>query len=263
MGKLSVSTLVTLDGVVQDPGGFGETRDGGWGGPYFDEEAGHLAYEHVLASDVFLLGRETYELFKEYWTGSTRPTTRRGSTASPTGRLHDPARAAGVDATDRRQRRRGDRRTGERRRRRDPDVRQPDPDAHARRPRPGRRVQVLDSPDHPWRWQAIVRRRVRQMLPGPRRRQVAEHRRRHPHLPADRRLRPRPHVTRRRVGRPVECVRRGKAAGVAHSCSERRLHPSTSTPASRQSSAVGATPLHAHGTRTSTRLVIPANESAD
>jgi dihydrofolate reductase len=68
MRKLSVSTLVTLDGVVQDPGGFGETKDGGWAGPYFDDEAGRLAYEHLLASDVFLLGRETYELFKEHWT---------------------------------------------------------------------------------------------------------------------------------------------------------------------------------------------------
>jgi dihydrofolate reductase len=68
MRKLSVSTLVTLDGVVQDPGGFGETKDGGWADPYFDNEAGRLAYEHVLASDIFLLGRETYELFKEYWT---------------------------------------------------------------------------------------------------------------------------------------------------------------------------------------------------
>jgi dihydrofolate reductase len=68
MRKLSVSTLVTLDGVVQDPGGFGETDNGGWAGPYFDDEAGRLAFEHVLASDVFLLGRETYELFKEYWT---------------------------------------------------------------------------------------------------------------------------------------------------------------------------------------------------
>jgi dihydrofolate reductase len=68
MRKLSVSTLVSLDGVVQDPGGFGETRDGGWADPYFDDEAGRLAYEQVLASDVFLLGRETYELFKEHWT---------------------------------------------------------------------------------------------------------------------------------------------------------------------------------------------------
>lgn len=68
MRKLSVSTLVTLDGVVQDPGGFGETAEGGWAGPYFDEEAGRLAYEHLLASDVFLLGRETYELFEKHWT---------------------------------------------------------------------------------------------------------------------------------------------------------------------------------------------------
>ena len=68
MRKLSVSTLVTLDGVVQDPGGFGETKDGGWAGPYFDDEAGRLAFEHVLVSDVFLYGRETYEVFQEYWT---------------------------------------------------------------------------------------------------------------------------------------------------------------------------------------------------
>jgi dihydrofolate reductase len=68
MRKLSVSTLVSLDGVVQDPGGFGETEDGGWAGPYFDNEAGRLAFEHALASDDFLLGRETYELFKDYWT---------------------------------------------------------------------------------------------------------------------------------------------------------------------------------------------------
>jgi dihydrofolate reductase len=68
MRKLSVSTLVTLDGVVQDPGGFGETEDAGWANAYFDAEAGRLAYEHLLATDVFLLGRETYELFKQHWT---------------------------------------------------------------------------------------------------------------------------------------------------------------------------------------------------
>jgi dihydrofolate reductase len=68
MRKLSISTLVTLDGVVQDPGGFGETAAGGWAGPYFDDEAAELAFEHALASDVFLLGRETFQLFKDYWT---------------------------------------------------------------------------------------------------------------------------------------------------------------------------------------------------
>lgn len=67
MSTLSVSTLVTLDRVVQDPGGFGETEDGGWSGPFFNDEARQYAYEHLMASDVFVLGRETYELFKEFW----------------------------------------------------------------------------------------------------------------------------------------------------------------------------------------------------
>ena len=57
MRKLSVSTLVTLDGVVQDPGGFGEIAQGGWANPYFTEEAAQSAYEHLMASDYFLCGR--------------------------------------------------------------------------------------------------------------------------------------------------------------------------------------------------------------
>lgn len=67
MRKLSVSTLVTLDGVIQDPGGFGETEQGGWGNPYFTEEAQQDAYEHLMASDYFLCGRVTYELLHHTW----------------------------------------------------------------------------------------------------------------------------------------------------------------------------------------------------
>src|SRR5262249_7795114 len=67
MGKLSVSTLVTLDDVIQDPGGFGETSQGGWGNPYFTEEAQQDAYEHLMASDYFLCGRVTYELLCKTW----------------------------------------------------------------------------------------------------------------------------------------------------------------------------------------------------
>lgn len=65
--RLIVSTLVTLDGVVQDPGGFGETADGGWMGPYFDAAAGRRAVEELLACDVFLCGRTTYEVFSAFW----------------------------------------------------------------------------------------------------------------------------------------------------------------------------------------------------
>ena len=67
MRKLSVSTLVTLDGVIQDPGGFGETAHGGWGNPYFTAESERLAYEKLLASDYFLCGRITYELLSRTW----------------------------------------------------------------------------------------------------------------------------------------------------------------------------------------------------
>jgi dihydrofolate reductase len=67
MRKLSVSTLVTLDGVIQDPGGFGETEQGGWGNPYFTEDAQQDAYEHLMASDYFLCGRVTYELLARTW----------------------------------------------------------------------------------------------------------------------------------------------------------------------------------------------------
>jgi len=66
-GKLSVSTLVTLDGVIQDPGGFGETENGGWGNPYFTEESQQDSYEHLIASDYFLCGRVTYELLSKAW----------------------------------------------------------------------------------------------------------------------------------------------------------------------------------------------------
>jgi dihydrofolate reductase len=67
MRKLSVSTLVTLDGVIQDPGGFGETGQGGWGNPYFTADAQQDALEHLQAADYFLVGRVTYELLRKTW----------------------------------------------------------------------------------------------------------------------------------------------------------------------------------------------------
>jgi len=69
MGKLSVSTLVSLDGVIQDPGGFGETAQGGWANPYFSDDAVQDSYEHLMASDYFLCGRVTYELLSKAWGG--------------------------------------------------------------------------------------------------------------------------------------------------------------------------------------------------
>lgn len=67
MRKLSVSTLVSLDGVIQDPGGFGETESGGWANPYFTEYAQNEALRHLRASDYFLIGRVSYELLYRAW----------------------------------------------------------------------------------------------------------------------------------------------------------------------------------------------------
>jgi dihydrofolate reductase len=69
MRKLKVSTLITLDGVIQDPGGFGETEQGGWANPYFSDDARQEAYEQLLASDYFLCGRVTFELMSKAWGG--------------------------------------------------------------------------------------------------------------------------------------------------------------------------------------------------
>lgn len=73
MRKLIVSSLVTLDGVIQDPGGFGETEQGGWAGPYFNDEAGRASLEQLLRSDFFLCGRRTYELFSTFWPNGAGP----------------------------------------------------------------------------------------------------------------------------------------------------------------------------------------------
>ena len=72
MRKLVVGTFVTLDGVMQAPGGPEEDRRGGfeyggWLVPHFDEDLGPLAVEQTQRGDALLLGRVTYEIFAAYW----------------------------------------------------------------------------------------------------------------------------------------------------------------------------------------------------
>ena len=72
MGKLVVGTFVTLDGVMQAPGGPEEDRrggfeHGGWLVPHFDEDLAPLAVEQTQRGDALLLGRVTYEIFAAYW----------------------------------------------------------------------------------------------------------------------------------------------------------------------------------------------------
>ena len=72
MRKVIVVTFVTLDGVMQAPGGPQEDTDGnfkygGWGVPYFDERGGAIMHEQMTTPRDLLLGRKTYEIFASYW----------------------------------------------------------------------------------------------------------------------------------------------------------------------------------------------------
>ena len=65
MRKLIVSEFVTMDGVIQAPGGKDEDRDGGfehggWTLPYWHDDIGKTFFELMQGCDAFLLGRRTY-----------------------------------------------------------------------------------------------------------------------------------------------------------------------------------------------------------
>jgi dihydrofolate reductase len=70
--ELTATTMMTLDGVTQAPGGPDEDRSGGfelggWAMPYHEEESGRFIAEVFERADAFLLGRKTYEIFAGYW----------------------------------------------------------------------------------------------------------------------------------------------------------------------------------------------------
>ena len=73
MRTITLVEFVSLDGVVQAPGGPDEDTSGGftcggWTAPYFDEFAGQVMEKQMsLEQAELLLGRETYEIFAGYW----------------------------------------------------------------------------------------------------------------------------------------------------------------------------------------------------
>jgi dihydrofolate reductase len=72
MSKLVVSAFVTLDGVMQGPGGPDEDladgfEHGGWSVPYADEDMGEIMIGQFAGIEAFLLGRKTYEIFAAHW----------------------------------------------------------------------------------------------------------------------------------------------------------------------------------------------------
>jgi dihydrofolate reductase len=66
MRKLIVTEYVTVDGVMEDPGGQKGGR-GGWSRPFWSDEVGKYKFDELFAADTLLLGRLTYEGFAAAW----------------------------------------------------------------------------------------------------------------------------------------------------------------------------------------------------
>ncbi len=72
MAELTITTFLSLDGVMQAPGmpeedPSGNFRYGGWLVPHADADMGKIITEIFSHADAFLLGRKTYDIFSAYW----------------------------------------------------------------------------------------------------------------------------------------------------------------------------------------------------
>jgi len=72
MRKIIVLTFISLDGVMQGPGGptedtSGNFTYGGWTVPFFDDFLGQTMTEQMSRQFDLLLGRKTFEIFASYW----------------------------------------------------------------------------------------------------------------------------------------------------------------------------------------------------
>jgi dihydrofolate reductase len=76
--KLTVQTFLTLDGVMQAPGGPEEDPSnafthGGWSAPFADPAVGEFVTELNRHASAFLLGRRTFDIFRGHWPDQTDP----------------------------------------------------------------------------------------------------------------------------------------------------------------------------------------------
>ena len=71
MGKIIATEFITLDGIIEDPGGAEKTEHGGWSWQFWNEEAQKYKFDELFATDALVLGRVTYEGFAAAWPGMT------------------------------------------------------------------------------------------------------------------------------------------------------------------------------------------------
>lgn len=74
MRKIIVTEFLTLDGVMEDPGGGDQSEYGGWSAQFWSEEAGKFKHDELFASGALLLGRVTYQGFAAAWPTMTDDT---------------------------------------------------------------------------------------------------------------------------------------------------------------------------------------------
>ena len=72
MRKIIVLSMISLDGVMQAPGGpkedtSGGFKYGGWTAPYSDEVYGKVVQKELQQTADYLLGRKTFEIWADYW----------------------------------------------------------------------------------------------------------------------------------------------------------------------------------------------------
>ena len=72
MRKITVLSMISLDGVMQAPGGTkedrsGEFKYGGWTAPFSDEAYGKAVQKELQQPVDYLLGRKTFEIWEKYW----------------------------------------------------------------------------------------------------------------------------------------------------------------------------------------------------
>ena len=67
MGRIVVTEFMSLDGVIEDPGGAEGFANGGWSFKFRDPEGMQYKLQETLDHDALLLGRVTYEGFAAAW----------------------------------------------------------------------------------------------------------------------------------------------------------------------------------------------------